>query len=149
MKIKVRRIQNTVDVLILPHKEKDAYSFINLTTGHICPCEFKTLRDAIEDLDKHDNIISWEIMDATWSEISDYVEDITGFPFAWRDGVKYAYVIDKEFLPDPLYVKPQGSQEVVVQYKQKQLVFENLTDFFKQLDKFFQSYILGREYVKG
>lgn len=44
------------DVLLLPHKNKKCYSFINLTKGHICPCKFKTEEEAIEDLRRYKNI---------------------------------------------------------------------------------------------
>ena len=44
------------DVLLLPHKDKKYYSFINLTKGHICPCKFKTEEETIEDLRSYKNI---------------------------------------------------------------------------------------------
>ena len=28
----------TLDVLLLPHKGTNMYSFVNLSKGHICPC---------------------------------------------------------------------------------------------------------------
>ena len=45
----------TVDVLLLKHKGTDEYSFVNLIKGHICPCRFQSLNEAIADLAKQKN----------------------------------------------------------------------------------------------
>ena len=41
----------TLDVLLLPHKGTNMYSFVNLSKGHICPCLFPSIDAAIADLD--------------------------------------------------------------------------------------------------
>ena len=41
---------NVYYVVILPHKDKSVYRFVNLTKGHICSCEFKSIEDAIKDM---------------------------------------------------------------------------------------------------
>ena len=50
-------------VLILPHKNSNLYSYVNLTKGHICPCKFTSIQEAIDDLNNYDNIIGW------WEEV--------------------------------------------------------------------------------
>ena len=40
-----------VEVLLLPHKGTNKYSFVNLTKGHICPCVFNSVEDAIQDME--------------------------------------------------------------------------------------------------
>lgn len=59
MKLKIYYINGTVnEVLILPYKNTNTYSYINLTKGHICPCKFSSIEDALNDLIKYRNIIS-------------------------------------------------------------------------------------------
>lgn len=41
---------------IIQHKFTKKYSFVNITKGHICSCEFNTQEEAIEDLyNKYNN----------------------------------------------------------------------------------------------
>ena len=40
-----------VEVLLLPHKGTNKYSFVNLTKGHICPCVFNSVEGAIQDME--------------------------------------------------------------------------------------------------
>jgi hypothetical protein len=47
-------------VALIPHKETGLYSFVNMTKGHICPCQFKTIEEALEDLKSYQNIEFWE-----------------------------------------------------------------------------------------
>ena len=42
----------TVEVLLLPHKNTDKYSFVNITKGHICSCIFNNVDEAIEDMEE-------------------------------------------------------------------------------------------------
>lgn len=42
----------SIDVTILKHKITGKYSFVNLTKGTICPCEFDSIEDAKNDLQK-------------------------------------------------------------------------------------------------
>lgn len=63
-KIIVVRPKDIVIVLLLKHKNTEEYSFVNLTKGHICPCRFKSIDDAIKDLEerkKSGNIINCEL----------------------------------------------------------------------------------------
>ena len=48
----VKRPKDTVEVLILPNKDRSGYQYVNLTKGHICPCRFKTESEALRDMDK-------------------------------------------------------------------------------------------------
>ena len=50
MKILLNRQEYIIEVLLLPHKDGSGYSFVNVTKGHICPCVFKTIDDAMKDL---------------------------------------------------------------------------------------------------
>ena len=47
-------------VTILPHKGTELYSYVNLTKGHICPCKFNSVEEALEDLKNYDEIEMWE-----------------------------------------------------------------------------------------
>ncbi|MEG1585980.1 MAG: hypothetical protein RR346_03820 [Bacteroidales bacterium] len=42
---------NVIRVIILPHKDTGKYSFINMSKGHICPCQFDSIDDAMVDLE--------------------------------------------------------------------------------------------------
>lgn len=51
MRFLVHKRGGDAEVLLLPHKGTDKYSFVNLTKGHICPCVFDSIEDAIRDMD--------------------------------------------------------------------------------------------------
>lgn len=60
---KVIRPDDTVIVTILKNKNDGTYSYINLTKGHICPCRFGSIEEALNDmnvLQKQGRILSWE-----------------------------------------------------------------------------------------
>ena len=59
MYLRIIRTTDTVDVRILPHKLTGKYSYVNLTKGHICPCLFDSIEDALADLNTYTNIIDW------------------------------------------------------------------------------------------
>lgn len=48
----VNRPKDEVVVTIMKNKANDTYSFVNLTKEHICPCEFKSIDDALNDMDE-------------------------------------------------------------------------------------------------
>lgn len=52
MKIIVHKNGIDLDVLLLKHKGTEQYSFVNLTRGHICPCVFSSIEDAMKDLEE-------------------------------------------------------------------------------------------------
>ena len=54
-KIIVVRPKDIVTVLLLKHKNTNEYSFVNLTKRHICPCRFKSINEAIKDLEERKN----------------------------------------------------------------------------------------------
>jgi len=56
---RVIRKNDTVDVLLLPHKDGTGFSYVNLTKGHICPCKFKTMQEALADMDNKDDVIQY------------------------------------------------------------------------------------------
>lgn len=65
-RLKVVRPKDTVEVLLLKHKISGEYSFVNLTKGHICPCKFKSVEEALKDLDnyiKKGKVLSYEFLE--------------------------------------------------------------------------------------
>lgn len=48
----VAKPSETIEVLLLPHKNTDKYSFVNITKGHICSCIFNNINEAIEDMEE-------------------------------------------------------------------------------------------------
>lgn len=62
MKLKILRTDGEVYVKIMKHKNKELYSYINLTKNHICPCIFDSIESAIEDLKNYSNVISYEVI---------------------------------------------------------------------------------------
>lgn len=56
--IKYDNSNTTNHVSILKHKDKNTYSYVNLTKGHICPCIFNSIQEAIDDLKNYPNILS-------------------------------------------------------------------------------------------
>ena len=48
----VERKDGDVIVTILKNKSDNTFSFINLTKEHICPCRFKSVEEAIEDMNR-------------------------------------------------------------------------------------------------
>ena len=51
MRFLVHKSSGDADVLLLPHKGTNKYSFVNLTKGHICSCVFDSVAEAIEDME--------------------------------------------------------------------------------------------------
>lgn len=47
----VYRYSGDCEVLLLPHKDGSGYSYVNLTAGHICPCKFNTISEALFDME--------------------------------------------------------------------------------------------------
>lgn len=62
MKLKILRTDGEVFVKIMKYKNKELYSYINLTKNHICPCIFDSIESAIEDLKNYSNVISYEVI---------------------------------------------------------------------------------------
>lgn len=48
----VNRPKDEVVVAVMKNKVDNTYSFINLTKEHICPCKFKSIDDALKDMDE-------------------------------------------------------------------------------------------------
>ena len=49
----IERPNDTVNVLLMPHKNKGCFSFVNITKGHICNCVFSSEEEAIKDLNRY------------------------------------------------------------------------------------------------
>ena len=49
----IKRPKDTVKVILIRHKIEEQYSFVNLTKGHICPCKFHSVEDAMKDLEEY------------------------------------------------------------------------------------------------
>ena len=67
MRFLVHKRNGDVDVLLLPHKGTNKYSFVNLTKGHICSCVFDSIEEAIQDMESRKN-----------SGLLDSYEDVKG-----------------------------------------------------------------------
>lgn len=77
---------------ILHHKSSGKYSFINITKGHICSCEFNTQEEALKDLySKYNN-----------KEIAQYIL-YDGIPIAEIVQHRVEEVVDLKF-----YDRQQG-----------------------------------------
>ena len=57
----VQRTNGNVIVSIMKNKSDNTYSFVNLTKGHICPCRFDSIEDAVKDMDE--KILNGEIVE--------------------------------------------------------------------------------------
>lgn len=57
----VQRTNGNVIVSIMRNKSDNTYSFVNLTKGHICPCRFDSIEDAVKDMDE--KILNGEIVE--------------------------------------------------------------------------------------
>jgi len=60
LKLEITRTDGIVEVMILRNKNDNTYSYINLTKGHICPCRFNTIDEALDDLKTYPKVISWQ-----------------------------------------------------------------------------------------
>ncbi|AND75348.1 hypothetical protein FDH01_gp274 [Acinetobacter phage vB_AbaM_ME3] len=60
MKLEITRTDGIVEVMILRNKNDNTYSYINLTKGHICPCRFNTIDEALDDLKTYPKVVSWQ-----------------------------------------------------------------------------------------
>lgn len=56
----VQRTNGNVIVSIMRNKSDNTYSFVNLTKGHICPCRFDSVEDAVKNIDE--KILNGEIV---------------------------------------------------------------------------------------
>ena len=52
LKFLVFKPNETIEVLLLPYKNTNKYSFVNITKGHICSCVFNSIDEAIEDIEE-------------------------------------------------------------------------------------------------
>lgn len=64
----VQRTNGNVIVSIMRNKSDNTYSFVNLTKGHICPCRFDSIEDAVKDM--NEKILNGEIVEYfMWEEM--------------------------------------------------------------------------------
>ncbi len=64
IKFLVTRPYDTVLVYLMKNKLENTYSYVNITKGHICPCKFESITDAVKDMDRlkeEGKIIRYEI----------------------------------------------------------------------------------------
>ena len=52
LKIIVEKENETLEVLLLKHKNNNSYSYINITKGHICQCVFSSIEEALGDIEE-------------------------------------------------------------------------------------------------
>lgn len=60
----IRKKKDPCRVAIMEDRATGKYCFVNLSSGHVCACRFKTYEDALEDLNKHPDVLSWSYMDS-------------------------------------------------------------------------------------
>lgn len=69
---KVIRPKDTVYVGLYRYKDTNEYSFVNLTKGHICPCKFSSVEEAIADMEKQKkrgSILSYVEIKQMWIKV--------------------------------------------------------------------------------
>lgn len=64
MYIKVNR-RNRPDCIVLLCQDRatDKWCFVNLTTEHVCACRFDTIDDALADMRKREDVVSFSVID--------------------------------------------------------------------------------------
>lgn len=60
-KIYIERDYDKVEVYLMRQKS-GGWSFVNFTKNHICPCVFKTIGEAFEDLVNQPDIKSFKVI---------------------------------------------------------------------------------------
>ena len=76
MLFKVIRPKDTVYVGLYRRKDTNECSFVNLTKGHICPCKFSSVEEAIADMEKQKkrgSILSYVEIKQMWIKVEYYV----------------------------------------------------------------------------
>lgn len=64
MKLEVHKMDGRVyECMLLKHKDTGEYSYINLTRRHICPCRFKSIEEALEEMRDREDIEKYIIID--------------------------------------------------------------------------------------
>lgn len=68
--LKIKRPDNTVYCTITYDRKEKGYRFINLSHNHICPCIFKTIDEAFEDLNKlksEGSVLSYNVISSSFN----------------------------------------------------------------------------------
>lgn len=86
MNFLVERKTDTIEVMLLPHKDGSGYSYINLTKGNICPCKFPTMEEAIADMDKRPEVVSYTELSSNPPLTLDELREMDGEP-VWVEPV--------------------------------------------------------------
>lgn len=59
----LRRDKDDCVVMIFYDRKSKKYRFVNLTSRHICTCEFNTVADAIEDMEKREEVVCFYVLE--------------------------------------------------------------------------------------
>lgn len=142
MKIHVVRKEDSVDVLLIKHKDSNMYSYVNLTKGHICSCRFECLTDSIEDLRSYPRVKNFIIQEMFVNEMVEYVLEHTGSHgyTVHEDHVSFSY-IDSSFT---VSFNEDGSY--LLGWNKVYRHFENADDFIKTFHDMFDEVLYE---VKG
>ncbi|MEG1502383.1 MAG: hypothetical protein RR370_03230 [Synergistaceae bacterium] len=92
MKIQIlKRNGREYDCMICRHNETGKFSYVNLTLSRICPCEFDTIEEALDDLNSESDVRAYTIMGEEPSShiLIDISPNITGV--AGHDYGKYVF----------------------------------------------------------
>lgn len=142
MKIQVVRKQDTVSVLLIKHKDSNIYSYINLTKGHICPCQFECITDGLDDLRSYPRVKSFFVEEMTPLELVEYVLDHTGaHGFTIHEDHAFFNFIDSCFC---VAFNEDGSYRL--EWNKVYRYFSNADDFIKTFHDMFDEVLYE---VKG
>jgi hypothetical protein len=64
---------HSTKVAIFFDKKLNSYRYINLSQKHICKCIFPSIKEALKDLKKYDEILAIRY-EGTWYGINDFIE---------------------------------------------------------------------------
>lgn len=59
-----RKTKGDCCVMIVKDRATDKYCFVNLTHPHVCACRFNTVTEALQDMNKRDDVISYEAVES-------------------------------------------------------------------------------------
>lgn len=114
----VVREDGEVDVMLMPHKASGKLSFVNLTSGHICLCEFDTVEEALEDMRNNPKVISFEEADNVAPVDTNSTFDFSDALLALKAGYKVSreswscekFVVRQKAYPDGIPCNAQTAE---------------------------------------
>ena len=59
----IRRNRPDCIVMLCQDRTTDKWCYVNLSTEHVCACRFDTIDDAIADMRKREDVVSFSVID--------------------------------------------------------------------------------------